>query len=365
MTRSPVFGTRPALAKRAILFSLMSILLSTFFILLFWSASAPRLDHDAAAIATRVAVMDRYVTSWDSYVEDAARITTRQALAGLAFRLSDEGPGWVERDVDDVVDALNECLLTGLSDYPAGGQASGCAPEGVASSLPSRLDRYAALADSSIDINTTYTISSRVAVVDWAPLQLGLSFTVNTTFTDESGLSIARWNRTRVHTVIVDLNGLPDPLFELYGEKVFPSDSSRHRNMTLAEKERDQLNLSDFKTTILLGRYVANPRFAPTYLQRLAGKIDGADGDPFDPTGKAGVESFIDPDETAPSWLDPDEYRNVSFTDHQVFAEKRFACGEPFGTFGIKNLGVRGFHLDDERLARYNIVVSAYNQTCS
>jgi hypothetical protein len=316
--------------------------------------NAPRLDTTSSAVETRVSVMDNHLAMWDAYVSDAAMITTRGALLGITQNLAGN---MVPMQVADVAGNISSCLSTGQADLGSG--RFNCSPDGTNSSLPAKLDAFAALAQEALNINTTYALSSGVNVADWAPFELRVSFEVNYTIQDMAPPLFARWNRSKRYDVIVSIEGLPDPAFNRYGTQYMVPPYTR-RNITRYAVPRDLMSKENISDMVARREYTEDRELAPTYLERLAGIITP----PFDQANSSGIETLLRPSETM---VDPSIYMNVSFTDQQVFMQLsqsiQFAC--PNKT--IRVTGPAPFdtlYLDVPHWARYNQNASQFDYTC-
>ncbi len=337
--------------RRGIIFSLIALLISSFILLLFWSANAPRLDTDAPAVQARVTVMDHYLDSWDAFVADATRLSVRRALTyltsnklttNLTLPLSEEG---VRRN-------LSSCLVAGTATI--GGPAYGCFG-GVNNSLSAQLDNFTELAREQLGIRTSYTLDPNITLEDWAPFELLVGFTINSTVTDPA---FAAWNRTKRYDIVVSVQGLPDPLFAYYGDTWMLGPFTR-RTLRQDPVPRDLVNATDVAAMLAARDYAEDLGMAPTYLQRFRG-VTAESQEPFDPGNRSGIETLLVPADT----LIAGSYRNASFTAHQVFAGiADLACGN--ASLGIAGFPYPTFHLDPAHLARYNFNSSQLNYTCS
>jgi hypothetical protein len=340
--------------RRAILFSLMTILLGGFFILLFWNMNAPRLDTTSSAVETRVSVLNNHLAMWDAYVRDAAMMSTRGALIGITQNLTGN---MLPMQVADVAGNISSCLSTGQADLGSG--AFNCSPNGANGSLPAKLDAFARLAQEALNINTTYALSNGVSVADWAPFELRVSFDLNYTIQDMAPPLFARWNRSKRYDVIVSVEGLPDPAFSRYGAQ-FMKPSFTRRNLTRYVVPRDLMTKVNISDMVAQREYTEDRELAPTYLERLAGLLTP----PFDQTNSSGIETLLNPGETN---VNPSNYTNTSFTDQQVFMQLsqliQFACPN----MTIRVAGPPPFdtlYLDVRHWARYNQNASQFNYTC-
>ncbi len=354
------------LGRQAILFSMIAILLSAFFILLFWSANAPSLLRTTAASETRVAVMNQYLSSWDSYVQDALRLSIRGALIVMAEQITDDAK---EYPLEAMTRNLSLCLETG-SFNPEGVMVS-CSPGGVHTSFRGRLSNFTALAQDELGVTTTYTLGDDYSIMDAGPFELLVRFTMNYTVGD----SFAEWNRTdsyNNYTVIVSVVGLPDPLFARYGSRLTGgSHPPWPRNITKFLVPRSKLSKRNLSDLIGTHAYIENLGMGPTYLERLAGKID-CTSNQCDAEQKAGIETLIDINEIPSYSFSPGEYFNYSHVAHQLFNHELngldgpFRCGNE--TMGIDvsdgNFSYPHFRLDIPHIARFNMNnVTLWNAT--
>lgn len=339
--------------RRAIIFSLMSVLLSSFFLLLFWSGNTAPLDTTSSGVATRVTVMDQYVSSWDAYTQDATMVSVRSALIGLTTRLQGNT---TPLSLSQVEGNISSCLASGSANI--NGLSSSCFLN-INDSLGTALNSYVSLAQQELDINTTYWLDPNITVSDWAPFELRVSFNINYSVQDSFAPLYARWNRSEHYDVIVSVEGLPDPLFARYAT-AFMNPGGTQRNITQYAVPRDLLTPANLSSLIAAGAYVEDRGLAPTYLQRLAGNLSG----PFDPANTSGIETLLQPGATQ---VAPGLYANTSFTDYQVFTRMIYPCAQDgvASTFGITGLNVPGFYLDNTHLALYNINGGEYNSSCA
>lgn len=352
-----------ALNKKAVLFSLISVLVSGFIILLFWNINSPRLDSLSNAVDARVSVMDRYLASWDAYVGDATRLSVRQALAGLTERIETYHPSHDNLPFSEevIVSNLTRCLRTGSAPFLIGsgsGSDSFCFA-GVDASLDAKLNNFTSLAQQALGFTTSYIYDTNITVTDWDPFRLQVSFTINSTITDPV---FAVWNRSKHYDIIVSVDGLPDPLFEYYAPTFISV--AAHRNLTQFSVPRTTFNFSAFKAFVSNESYVAQTGRAPTYLQRLRGLTDN-NTETFDPLNRSGIETIIFPPSI--SIIIPARYENTSWTAHQLFAGMHFSfCNASDGTFAINNMtnGVNDtLTLDLVTLFSYRLNTSDINFT--
>ncbi len=359
---------------KGIIYSLLSIIIAGFILLLFWSTLPQPVTITGVSTTTRVSFLDNEVRRWENYVDKAAQAATREALNYLTL----DNPNFVQPDpsytlwtVPEVQDAISECLQTGtqsLSPAPA------CYVD-PSRSLSGRLDAYKRLARSHLNIDVDWTLGN-VTVEDFQPFQLRVSFELNATFNDTL---FAFWNLTRTYTSIVSVNGLPDPLFKRFrvgggpnGQLLDAADTLRIiRRFPVPRSVMSEENIS----AMINGSYYADDKgFAPTYLQRLAGIYDeGA----LDPDAKAGIETLTNLTiwDNLPGNAPHYAAYNLSFTGHQMLSwyktggypggHPRFPCAIKDGTYAVYNIVPHNFRLDAPRLARYNVDnASHYNLSC-
>ena len=344
---------------KGVIFSLISILIAAFILLLFWNANAPSLDVTQPAVETRVTVMDHYLASWDAYVGDATRATTRAALYGLTQRLANNQTVY---SLVAIQGNLSDCLMTGSADFAANGPSS-CFYGGVSDSLDARLANFSRLAKDELGIDTKYAIGG-ISVRDSAPFEIELRFTINSTITDPS---FASWNRSKEYDTYVSVEGLPDPLFVRGGDSIMKPKRNkydlRRRNLTQYPSPRERLNKSGVVNLVTQRQYVEDRRLAPTYLERLRGDVTS-----LDPQNISGIETLIAPRDTT---FSSSIYQNLSFTFHQLYdyyynGGSMFVCGNDSGnaTYRIAGFDYQNFALDVPHLAAYSFNGSVYNN-CS
>ena len=338
--------------RRAVLFSLLSVFLSGFVILLFWGLSTTRLDRSVQVAETRVVLDDRMVNSWDAFVIDASRASLRAALRNLSLRVTPSTGTFTQAEVRD---HLRSCLLTGTTHWPrAVNPFVSCFDDGKNQSLAAKLDAFNTILNNHTGIAGSYRIdATSFSVSDAAPFEIRIAFSLNSSFVDPS---FARWNRSRSYTIVVPVDGLPDPLFRHYGALWL---LQPNRNITRSPVSRDLLSKSGVENMVANGSYVDNFGLGPTYLERFSGNLSG----PLDSANVAGIESLLLPEGALPASLPPSRYKNTSFADYQVFQNLSFVCGVE--TFALSGFSPSSFHLDAEHLARYNFNSSSVSYSCS
>lgn len=339
--------------KRAVIFSLISILLCGFIILLFWSANAPRLDVMSGAARTRVTVMDQHLTNWDSFTRDATELATRAILEGLTNRIDQTS---TPVSYDQVIRNITQCLRDGSASFM--GSADSYCYGSVNGSLFHHLNAYAALVKQELGVNTTYDLVEDVNISDWAPFEVVVTFGIKYLITD----TFASWNRTEYYNIIVSVEGLPDPLFNKYGAQWMYAPSNQKRNLTFFTVPRDRLTPKNVSSVISQEAYVENVGLGPTYLERLTLNLSLD----FDPTNSSGIETLLDPSATN---VIPVAYINKSFVAHQIFADLNFTCGNK--TLAINRTRYPyipdDFRLDVSHIGRYgfNGTAGMLNYSCA
>lgn len=355
-------GGSRRLLRRGVLYSLLSLVMAGFLFLIFWSTVPQLVTVEAAGAASRITYLDEQLRQWDIYVDQAAKAAAREALNYLTL----DHPNFIRwntfHTVPEVQDALAQCMREGnqtLTPPRPCYQASD-------RSLAGRLGSYANLSRSHMNVDIDWSLGN-VTIEDFQPFLLKMQFELNATFNDTL---FAFWNRTRVYTVLVTVEGLPDPLFErLRSPQELNDAADALRLIRNYPRPRSTLTISNI-TEILNGSYyVADKNFAPTFLQRFAGITDAS---ALDPDGIAGIETLTN----VSMWNNlpashPDEAPyNLSYTGHQVFewhktGSPSFHCAIEDGTYGILGVVPNDFRMEARRLARYNVDnASDYNQTC-
>ncbi len=361
MTPFPRFRLSP-LSRRGIIFSLIGILVSVLFLLLFWSANSAQIDTTSSSAATRVLVMNSFLTSSDSYIEDATRIATRAALTQITGIIQTSPQDYTVPRIQSWIAA---CIVNGSFQS----QPSFCFADGNDLSLNTTMANLSSMVAQEMNLTATYAVSD-VSVNDSRPFQLIVSFTLNSTLTDPL---FARWERTDRFDVLVDLDSLPDPLFARYGTKYMLAGSAA-RNITRFNVSRDKINLTELARLIVTQEYIPDQGYAPSYLEQLAGNLTVSPDDPL--SLLAGYETLLLPSETA--IYGSQNQANVSYTAQQYFLEastgQYLPCSEQTSgavqTVGINSsassiLYGSGFRLDLPRMALYNVNTSQMLLTCS
>lgn len=237
--------------KRGMFFTFITIALLSIFIFSF-TVYKYRVEK-MSSIEVRVSTMDSFLNSFERDADRAAYITTYRAFIALCNYIAFHGQFLTDVDKD-----FSEAFFNGTVD----GVESELL---MASTFP---EWQASMIGEAYKLNinlTFYETNATLSQVD--PWHIAVNLTLN--FSLEDKAKVASWNKYESLLVLVDIEGLEDPLYIINTGGV----TTNLINITPYEGnyvvDSDVSNLADHSENSL---YAANEN-APSYLMRMEGSI--------------------------------------------------------------------------------------------
>ncbi|HYD03580.1 MAG TPA: hypothetical protein VEC16_04730, partial [Alphaproteobacteria bacterium] len=194
-------------AKKALLFSLISLLFSALFITLFSQNILTTQEDRIISSNIRVKVIDTYVRNFEVYLGDSVRVSSYKTLDAITVYRDSSGTKFFASR-DQFRSAFNNCMMCGYFDCTT--NATSCGLNG--DHLTAKIENVVNLSLHQLNINTTYAIHS-INITQNYPFEVEVTINLSYNVTDNSGVNnYARWNRTQVITESVTIIGLLDPL---------------------------------------------------------------------------------------------------------------------------------------------------------
>jgi hypothetical protein len=206
--------------KNAILFSLLALLISAFFIAFMSLDFQVAADERMPVVNTRILTLDSYVKSFDRYVADSLRVNTYLALENL-YDNRERNPIFFS-DYEEFNQSFHNCMVCSRIDCSdqAWSNANRCFKQ---NEIDFNESIYAItdLALKNLNIRTTYVINS-IDISQETPfdvkVRLNMSYNVSDVL-DSSQHYYASWSKNSIIEQYIPINGLHDPFIEINSNK--------------------------------------------------------------------------------------------------------------------------------------------------
>ena len=248
--------------KKGMVFTLVSILISSLIISSFFFLYEQRLDNETTFVSLRVQTINNFIIQSESYVSNLARDSTKSALEDIINAMISDG-----EFTSDLEQVLFDCLATGSFSISSSFSCSGN------SNLSGRLDDLSQLILSTFNIRSQIEIED-VEILQVSPWGLFIFVDYNITVGDDYGF----WVSNKRAGAEVNIEGLPDPT-----SSIVHSDLSSLAHTTIfriANRQEDDIGFwqeepSTLHRVVSRGEYILNTN-APGFIQRLEGDMSAS-----------------------------------------------------------------------------------------
>lgn len=318
-------------SKRAVFFSLIAVMMSVLFILLFSGASHVALDERAKVVSYDVLYINQFIGELDRFVESSSRVTSAIVLDALA----------VKSPVPNATESFLSCFMN--STYFNGTDIVECHDLGNVS-FPAYFNSFVDLAQVAYDIEVNLTIVNvTFRQVEPYFIENNITCVINVTHLGAS------WTRYVESSQEVSIIGLQDPLLvnTPFNRSIRWWDGPNARNQEIYFIQSNYSKLERYASN---GFYIRD-RAAPSYIDMLEGTLpDNGSGYEFNTFGLA---SFI-PDNATPyignrsSWL-----------------SYHYTAGFTFDSFDLKRINFTGIGTNFSLPIDYlKVNMDAYSGNC-
>ncbi len=316
------------LGKKAVVFTLIAILISAFLFLLYASEYTPKENSLLPVVKNRVRILDRFNENFLQYSSEAMDISSFKAMSGMAAYADTHG-FFANFESSFLECVKNGTLNSGLDPCP--GMEN--------STLTYWLDQITNLSQSELGINISYALLS-MQVTQPFPFQVKVSVNLHYNIED----IFARINRTITLNKLVSIEGLPDPLYAVLGS---------YNNSIKPTPTRDDKWDNDTLYWMIYNRTYRYHTDAPSFISRFEGVLINS--------SCCGIESMVNPDEAL------GDYQNKSFVDYLFWNNTAFCGGIPVQVVYTVTYPAYGpkFRLEPRHLAAYNIASDKWVSGCS
>jgi len=326
--------------KKAVLFSLISVLFSVLFITIFSQNFSTLYEDRIPGSNIRINVLDVYVRNFETYIGDSARISTFRTLDALTTYSNNRHQFF--NNSTDFDQAFSDCMIynrvngvdCGLGQY----------------SLTARLDDIANLSNSELNIKTVYKINSVSIEQDFA-FEVEIKVNISYNITDNSDENYyAKWTKEIVITQPVSIIGLQEPTGNI-------NDSTNRYNRTIKRYDGNcKTNTSiECWTPANIIQFYQDQSFrlqpnSTSFLQRYWNDKT--------PSDKLGIETILHPSEL-PLPLN----LNHSYTE-QHYWDAAYTCNNSTISIGIYSITGDNVSLDHNTAIIYGLSNSSIKTIC-
>jgi hypothetical protein len=198
-------NSKPSMLKRAVVFTLISSLFATLFIVLFSYDFQTIFEDVTSASNMRIRVMDTYVKNFESYIGGSLRVSTYRTLDSIyTERLANGSPFRTQQDFNYTFVSCMSCGYTNCTSMSK--QCNG--------SFASFMNNITFSALSNLNINTSYRINS-ITLYQTYPFDVEVSLDISYNVSDNINTNFSSWARRVVINETISIIGLKDPLVGL------------------------------------------------------------------------------------------------------------------------------------------------------
>jgi len=329
--------------RKAIMFSLMSVLFSILFITLFSQNFSTVLEDRAQGSNVRIKVMDNYAKNFETYVGESMELSAYKALDAITEYQMDRGEFY--NNFTEFRDAFYNCMMCGYVDCSDRTVANNCSLEGY--DLTSRVDTIIDLSNQQLNIKTVYSINS-INISQTQPFDIDVTAEIYYGITDVSSEEFyASWSKNNTITREISIIGLLDPLGNIneaggtsYSRRILRYNGICANNQSCW----NYINTVQFYNEKSFRHYQNSTSFLQRYWNDSA-------------NSNIGIETILHPDE-----LDTVNMGYSYIDQHYWIGEYSCTSGDPI--FNV-TLGGDEVHVDVEALIRYNLANNISTVYCN
>jgi hypothetical protein len=193
--------------KKAVLFSLISVLFAVLFITLYSQKFSTVSEDRIPGSNIRIKVMDTYVRNFEIYSGDSIKVSTYRTLDAITrYQFTKKQ---FLTDYKEFNTTFYNCMKCGYINCTNRIAANDCKLGQYY--LEARLDNLSNISNDQLNIKTTYQINS-ISIQQRLAFEVEVKVNMSYNITDNSdGKYYAKWDREFVITQPLSIIGLPDP----------------------------------------------------------------------------------------------------------------------------------------------------------
>jgi len=335
------------LRKKAILFSLMSILFSILFVTIFSQNFTSTYEDRIPGSNIRIKVMDIYTRNLETYIGNSIKISAYRTLDAITEYRKTQALGFFS-DSGEFNLTFSECMRCGYVNCTAiPNSANNCSIYPY--DITSRLENIKNISKEELNIRMNYTINN-ITIHQNYPFEVEVIVNITYNITDDSGEEYyARWDKSRLISQSVTIIGLLDPAGYL-------NDTSDKYDRTIKRYSGNCGEASSCWNPTTTEQFYNESSFrydryrGTSFLQRYWNDNNASDC--------CGIETILHPGElTNPN-------KDISYIDHYYW-NKIYSCGNGDTMYNV-TLGNDNVSLDINTTLRvYHLVVGDPDKICN
>ncbi len=328
--------------KKGIVFTVIAILLSIFFTIMFSARIEKPLDYKAEIIETRINILNEYIDNFFNYAESAASISGYSALQGVIADMGNSTPAVKPRYYNATPNEFESnytyCIKTG---YLTG---SKICPGMSNKTFAYYLDKISNITLKELNINSTYNINRINVTQTTDAFAIDLVINLSLKIIDQ----YANLSDTRIITSTVSIQGLLDPVYMLNGTY------NQTINKTALPDKSGAWNFTDLQQ-LYSNHHYRRYYGGMSFINRIKGNFSISNS-------SYGIESFVN--HTSPLVV----YDvNDTMVDYLFWQKVKFKCNDNATLTMINDTTIIspvGFQIDETHRNIFNISTEDTAFTC-
>ncbi|NJL43892.1 MAG: hypothetical protein HC945_01020 [Nitrosarchaeum sp.] len=312
--------------KKAVVFTLLSLSLAALLLLVYGWTYEKGWEEAYDAEALRVQALGSLILDIEDFILLTLQTGTKSTLAAMTRHVESEG--YLSPSTPE--EAFQDCFLHAEIDGVA------CVHE-QNTTMQHWMDLLVNQTNKSTGALLQYTIHN-VTIRQEYPFLVDVIANITITLQDPA----ASWTFTKEYPVTVSIQGRTDPALQhVFGVRRAIAEKTPPPGGTWSYTQLQEMYAE--------GSYRERLNKSPSYLGRFAGN--------FSPSYCCGIETVL------PSTLPISDKPSRSFTDHQIYTDAYYACGDQ--VYAITGFSDPDFQLDREHLVSFGVIPSLWsNSTC-
>ncbi len=321
-------GVRILDSKKAVVFTLMAIVISLFFTLMFSARIQKPLDHETRVVKSRIAVLNKYMETFFDYAEITGSISAYSALRGIITDIDNTNQSNPEFNTQ-YLSCIRTGNLTSAKECP-------CMEN---QTLIYYLDKMVNFSREQLNINSEYIINPLSHTQKTSAFTIEVLINLTLKIND----AYANITDTRIVTSSTDINGLKDPLYLLNGTY------DQLINQTPLKRKEGDWKPSDLTRLYNKHEYRAY-KGGISFINRIKANNTAS---------PMGIESFVNHTHPTISYT-----ANHSMTDYQFWLNQTQRCSEDIVEINESIISPPGFQIDDTHRLSFGISSKNVTLTC-
>lgn len=208
--------------KKAILFSLISILFAILFITLYSQSFSTIYEDRLPGSNIRIKVIDTYTRNFEKYLENSIKVSSYNSLEAITKYRYNNGKFF--NNFEEFNYTFYNCMICGYTNCSNKNSTYNCSISDH--SLTDRLNNITNLSKDELNIKTEYIINS-INIEEKYDFEVQVTVNISYNITDDNAeQNYAKWNKEKIIIQQISIIGLIDP-------KGYLNDSTNNYNRVI------------------------------------------------------------------------------------------------------------------------------------